>query len=157
MAMKAGMGFSKIIILVGAVAFLGYTGTLMWKNGKLSDALVKGYEQNQGDGGEGDYADAIAAQITVMNGGTGVVPAAAMGAVESEQNKISFAYETADTKESMNRNDSAESHLVGVSFHLVHNILDLVLLSTDVRFCYVYKTTAYVLHCVIRMLWAPNG
>ncbi|KAI3812585.1 hypothetical protein L1987_17296 [Smallanthus sonchifolius] len=105
MAMQAGMGFSKIIILVGA----GYTGTLMLKNGKLSDvlgelqALVKGYEQNQGDGGEGDHADAIAAhvrrlamevrqlassrQITVLNGGSGgnvtslVVPAAALGAV----------------------------------------------------------------------------
>ncbi|KAI3713722.1 hypothetical protein L1987_72308 [Smallanthus sonchifolius] len=105
MAMQAGMGFSKIVILVGA----GYTGTLMMKNGKLSDvlgelqALVKGYEQNQGDEGEGDHADAIAAQvrrlamevrqlassrqITVLNGGTGgnvtslVVPAAALGAV----------------------------------------------------------------------------
>ncbi|KAK9052842.1 hypothetical protein SSX86_029472 [Deinandra increscens subsp. villosa] len=105
MAMQAGMGFSKIIILVGA----GYTGTLMMKNGKLSDvlgelqALVKGYEQNQGDGGESDHADAIAAQvrrlamevrqlassrqITVLNGGTAgnvtslVVPAAAVGAV----------------------------------------------------------------------------
>ncbi|KAK1438323.1 hypothetical protein QVD17_04130 [Tagetes erecta] len=104
MAMQAGMGFSKIIILVGA----GYTGTLMLKNGKLSDvlgelqALVKGYEHNQGDGGEADHADAIAAQvrrlamevrqlassrqITVLNGATGgnvtsyVVPAAALGA-----------------------------------------------------------------------------
>ncbi|MFS7963985.1 hypothetical protein Hanom_Chr08g00744771 [Helianthus anomalus] len=54
MAMQAGMGFSKIIILVGA----GYTGTLMLNNGKLSDVLgelqklMKGYEQGQGDGGQ---------------------------------------------------------------------------------------------------------
>nr|KAJ0210782.1 hypothetical protein LSAT_V11C400185190 [Lactuca sativa] len=38
---------------------LGYTGTLLFKNGKLSDVLgelqglVKGYEGNQGDGAEG--------------------------------------------------------------------------------------------------------
>ncbi|KAJ0666390.1 hypothetical protein HanPI659440_Chr17g0666281 [Helianthus annuus] len=104
MAMQAGMGFSKIIILVGA----GYTGTLMLNNGKLSDVLgelqklVKGYEQGQGDGGDADHADAVAAQvrrlamevrqlassrqITVLNGGAGggatslVVPAAAVGA-----------------------------------------------------------------------------
>lgn len=105
MAMQAGMGFSKIIILVGA----GYTGTLMMKNGKLSDvlgelqALVKGYEEKQANGAEGDHADAIAAQvrrlamevrqlassrqITVLNGGSNgnvtslVVPVAALGAV----------------------------------------------------------------------------
>ncbi|KAL4570451.1 hypothetical protein LXL04_026104 [Taraxacum kok-saghyz] len=105
MAMQAGMGFSKIIILVGA----GYTGTLMMKNGKLSDvlgelqALVKGYEEKQANGAEGDHADAIAAQvrrlamevrqlassrqITVLNGGSSgnvtslVVPVAALGAV----------------------------------------------------------------------------
>ncbi|KVH90217.1 uncharacterized protein LOC112521313 [Cynara cardunculus var. scolymus] len=105
MAMQAGMGFSKIIILVGA----GYTGTLLLNNGKLSDVLgelqglVKGYEGKQGDGAEGDYSDAIAGQvrrlamevrqlasarqITVLNGGSGgnvtslLVPAAALGAV----------------------------------------------------------------------------
>ncbi|KAI3792300.1 hypothetical protein L2E82_06175 [Cichorium intybus] len=105
MAMQAGIGFSRIIILVGA----GYTGTLLIKNGKLSDVLgelqglVKGYEGKQGDGAEGDYSDAIASQvrrlamevrqlassrqITVLNGGSGgnitslVVPAAALGAV----------------------------------------------------------------------------
>lgn len=105
MAMQASMGFSKIIILIGA----GYTGTLLMQNGKLSDvlgelqALVKGYEGKRGDGGENDHADAIAAQvrrlamevrqmassrqITVLNGGSGgtaqslVVPAAALGVV----------------------------------------------------------------------------
>lgn len=105
MAMQAGMGFSKIIILIGA----GYTGTLMMKNGKLSDvlgelqALVKGYEEKKGDGSDVDHSDAIAAQvrrlamevrqmassrqITVLNGGSAgnvsslVVPAAALGAV----------------------------------------------------------------------------
>nr|GEX29030.1 kinesin-like protein [Tanacetum cinerariifolium] len=103
MAMQASMGFSKIIILIGA----GYTGTLLMQNGKLSDvlaelqALVKGYEGKRGDG-ENDHSDAIAAQvrrlamevrqmassrqITVLNGGSGtatslVVPAAALGAV----------------------------------------------------------------------------
>ncbi|CAH1451307.1 unnamed protein product [Lactuca virosa] len=100
-------GFYKIIILVGT----GYTGTLLFKNGKLSDVLgelqglVKGYEGKQGDGAEGDYSDAIASQvrrlamevrqlassrqnqITVLNGGSSgnitsmVVPAAALGAV----------------------------------------------------------------------------
>lgn len=107
MATHAGMGFYKIIILVGT----GYTGTLLFKNGKLSDVLgelqglVKGYEGKQGDGAEGDYSDAIASQvrrlamevrqlassrqnqITVLNGGSSgnitsmVVPAAALGAV----------------------------------------------------------------------------
>ncbi|GKF29595.1 hypothetical protein Tco_0095937, partial [Tanacetum coccineum] len=63
MAMQASMGFSKIIILIGA----GYTGTLLMQNGKLSDvlaelqALVKGYEGKRGDG-ENDHSDAIAAQ-----------------------------------------------------------------------------------------------
>lgn len=104
MAMQASMGFSKIVILIGA----GYTGTLLMQNGKLSDvlaelqALVKGYEGKRGDG-ENDHADAIAAQvrrlamevrqmassrqITVLNGGSGgtatnlVVPAAALGVV----------------------------------------------------------------------------
>ncbi|XP_076959156.1 uncharacterized protein LOC143635158 [Bidens hawaiensis] len=105
MAMQAGMGFSKIIFIVGA----GYTGTLLMQNGKLSDllgelqALVKGYEQKQGEGGEADHADAIAAQvrrlamevrqlassrqITVLNAGAAgsvtslAVPAATLGAV----------------------------------------------------------------------------
>uniref|UniRef100_A0A1J3CP70 DUF1664 domain-containing protein n=1 Tax=Noccaea caerulescens TaxID=107243 RepID=A0A1J3CP70_NOCCA len=106
MAMQAGVGLSRILLLAGA----GYTGTIMMKNGKLSDvlgelqALVKGMERS-GDGSEGDYdaSDAIAAQvrrlamevrqlassrhITVMNGVSGAslqaiaVPAAALGAL----------------------------------------------------------------------------
>ncbi|KAL4564493.1 hypothetical protein LXL04_028557 [Taraxacum kok-saghyz] len=65
MAMQAGMGFSRIVILVGA----GYSGTLLIKNGKLSDVLgelqglVKGYEGKEGDGAEGDYSGAIASQV----------------------------------------------------------------------------------------------
>ncbi|XP_061338781.1 uncharacterized protein LOC133285550 isoform X2 [Gastrolobium bilobum] len=108
MAMQSGIGISKILIIAGA----GYTGTVLIKNGKLSDLLaelqllVKGLEKSsdQGDG-EGEYADAIAAQvrrlanevrqlasnrpITVLNGGGSgqsnlsslVVPAAALGAL----------------------------------------------------------------------------
>ncbi|KAL1805411.1 uncharacterized protein LOC108200064 [Daucus carota subsp. sativus] len=101
MAMQAGMGFSKIIILVGA----GYTGTLLLNNGKLSDllgdiqSLVKGYE-NKGEDGESDAIAtqvrrlamevrqlASARQITILNGGSGgkmtslVVPVAAVGAL----------------------------------------------------------------------------
>ncbi|CAH2033829.1 unnamed protein product, partial [Thlaspi arvense] len=106
MAMHAGVGLSRIVLLAGA----GYTGTIMMKNGKLSDllgelqALVKGVEKS-GDGSEGDsdLSDAIAAQvhrlamevrqlassrqITVMNGVSGAnlqalaFPAAALGAV----------------------------------------------------------------------------
>ncbi|CAK9173432.1 unnamed protein product [Ilex paraguariensis] len=106
MAMQAGMGVSKILILVGA----GYTSTILIKNGKLSDILgelqklVKGYEP-QGDEskGDSDYSDAIAQQvrrlamevkqlasarqITVLNGNSSgnmtslIVPAAAVGAL----------------------------------------------------------------------------
>ncbi|KAI3687619.1 hypothetical protein L1987_81319 [Smallanthus sonchifolius] len=93
MAMQSGIGFSKIIILVGA----GYTSTLLLNNGKLSELL----REIRGDEAEGDYADAIAGQvrrlamevrqlasarqITVLNGGSSVdvtslvVPAAALG------------------------------------------------------------------------------
>ncbi|KAG5521152.1 hypothetical protein RHGRI_033639 [Rhododendron griersonianum] len=106
MAMQTGIGFSKIIILVGA----GYTSTLLFKNGKLSDvlgdlqSLVKGLEKKgQSAEGDTDYSDAIASQvrrlaaevrqlasarqITVLNGNSGgnvtslVVPAAAVGAL----------------------------------------------------------------------------
>ncbi|MBA0782841.1 hypothetical protein Goshw_029996, partial [Gossypium schwendimanii] len=35
MAMQTGVGLSKILILAGA----GYTGTVLLKNGKLSDIL----------------------------------------------------------------------------------------------------------------------
>ncbi|XP_041015170.1 uncharacterized protein LOC121257950 isoform X1 [Juglans microcarpa x Juglans regia] len=107
MAMQAGMGLSRIVILVGA----GYTGTIMLKNGKLSDllgelqSLLKGMEKS-GDHSDGDseYSDAIATQvrrlamevrqiassrqITVLNGNSGqigltslVVPAATLGAL----------------------------------------------------------------------------
>nr|KYP65507.1 hypothetical protein KK1_011743 [Cajanus cajan] len=103
--MQSRIGISKILIIAGA----SYTGTVLIKNGKLSDLigdlqlLVKGLEKS-GDQAEGEseYADAIAAQvrrlanevrqlsssrpITVLNGGSRqsnfsslVVPAAAMG------------------------------------------------------------------------------
>ncbi|CAN8291634.1 unnamed protein product [Cochlearia groenlandica] len=106
MAMQAGVGVSRILLLAGA----GYTGTIMMKNGKLSDllgelqALVKGMERSKdGSEGDSDVSDAIAAQvrrlameirqlassrqITVMNGVSGgnlqalAVPAAALGAL----------------------------------------------------------------------------
>ncbi|KAG5068033.1 hypothetical protein JHK85_000410 [Glycine max] len=89
MAMQSGIGVSKILIIAGA----GYTGTVLIKNGKLSDLigelqlLVKGLEKSgEHAEGEGEYADAIAAQvrrlanevrqlasnrpITVLNGGS---------------------------------------------------------------------------------------
>uniref|UniRef100_A0A7C9DAF3 DUF1664 domain-containing protein n=3 Tax=Opuntia streptacantha TaxID=393608 RepID=A0A7C9DAF3_OPUST len=103
MAMQTGVGLSKIIVLLGA----GYTGTILVKNGKLSDligelqALVKGLE-NSTDSANAD--DPIAAQvrwlaqevrqlasarqITVVNGSSGrtdvtslIVPAATLGAL----------------------------------------------------------------------------
>ncbi|XP_057448309.1 uncharacterized protein LOC130739871 isoform X2 [Lotus japonicus] len=107
MAMQSGIGMSKILIIAGA----GYTSTVLIKNGKLSDligdlqALVKGLEKSGDQAeGEGEYVDAIAAQvrrlanevrqlasnrpITVVNGGSGqgnlpslVVPAVALGAL----------------------------------------------------------------------------
>ncbi|EFH69623.1 hypothetical protein ARALYDRAFT_890018 [Arabidopsis lyrata subsp. lyrata] len=106
MAMHAGVGLSRIFLLAGA----GYTGTIMMKNGKLSDllgelqGLVKGMEKSgEGSEGDSDVSDAIAAQvrrlamevrqlasqqhITVMNGVSGAnlqalaVPAAALGAL----------------------------------------------------------------------------
>ncbi|XP_010551511.1 PREDICTED: uncharacterized protein LOC104822101 [Tarenaya hassleriana] len=106
MAMQTGVGLSKILLLAGA----GYTGTIMMKNGKLSDligelqALVKGLERSaEGSEGDSDVSDAIAAQvrrlamevrqlassrqITVMNGTSAgnlqslAVPAAALGAL----------------------------------------------------------------------------
>uniref|UniRef100_A0A5B6ZQC0 DUF1664 domain-containing protein n=1 Tax=Davidia involucrata TaxID=16924 RepID=A0A5B6ZQC0_DAVIN len=108
MAMQTGIGFSKIIILLGA----GYTSSVLLKNGKLSDILgelqllVKGVEKSgDSSNAEPDYSDVIAAQvrrlsmevrqlasarqITVLNGNSGqignitslVVPAAALGAM----------------------------------------------------------------------------
>uniref|UniRef100_A0A5B6ZLS6 DUF1664 domain-containing protein n=1 Tax=Davidia involucrata TaxID=16924 RepID=A0A5B6ZLS6_DAVIN len=108
MAMQTGVGFSKILIVIGA----GYTSSVLLKNGKLSDvlgelqSLVKGLEKSEdSSNSEPDYSDAIAAQvrrlamevrqlastrqITVLNGNSGqigtitslVVPAAALGAL----------------------------------------------------------------------------
>ncbi|KAK4423061.1 hypothetical protein Salat_1888700 [Sesamum alatum] len=106
MAMQAGIGLSRIVLIAGA----GYTGTILLKNGKLSDVLgelqnlVKGMEKAGENEGDSDYSDAIAAQvrrlamevrqlassrqITVLNGNSGqsnltslVVPAAALGAL----------------------------------------------------------------------------
>ncbi|KAB2053259.1 Exostosin-2 [Gossypium arboreum] len=102
MAMQTGVGFSKILILAGA----GYTGTILLKNGKLSDmlgelqSLVKGLEKT---GDQSDDSDALLAQvrrlsteirqlasarqITVLNGDSGVkltslvIPAATLGAL----------------------------------------------------------------------------
>ncbi|KAI4314205.1 hypothetical protein L6164_027138 [Bauhinia variegata] len=105
MAMQTGVGLSKIIVIAGA----GYTGTILLKNGKLSDlvgeiqALVKKWE-HQGDQADGDtdYAEAVrrlasevkslaagaGKQVTILNGSgqngnwsSLVVPAAALGAV----------------------------------------------------------------------------
>ncbi|CAK8540212.1 unnamed protein product [Lathyrus sativus] len=105
MAMQSGIGISKILFIAGA----GYTGTILIKNGKLSDiigelqSLVKGMEKygDQNDD-DGDMSDVIAAQvrrlanevrqiasnrsITVLNGGgqsnlsSLVVPATVLGA-----------------------------------------------------------------------------
>lgn len=104
MAMQTGIGLSRFIFIVGA----GYTGTILVKNGKLSDiigelqALVKGLEKS-GDSANVD-SDPIAAQvrwlaqevrqlassrqITVVNGGSGgtdmsslILPAATLGAL----------------------------------------------------------------------------
>ncbi|XP_020250595.1 uncharacterized protein LOC109827977 [Asparagus officinalis] len=107
MAMQAGMGLSRILLLVGA----GYTGTIVLRNGRLSEildelqGLVKGLEKSKGEsGGDSDVADALTLQvrrlamevrqlasarpITVVNGsGQGgnvsnlLVPAAAAGAI----------------------------------------------------------------------------
>lgn len=105
MAMQAGMGLSRLVFILGA----GYTGTILVKNGKLSDiigelqALVKGLE-NTGDSANAD-SDPMAAQlrwlaqevrqlassrqITVVNGGRSggtdisslILPAATLGAL----------------------------------------------------------------------------
>ncbi|PKI55980.1 hypothetical protein CRG98_023608, partial [Punica granatum] len=94
MAMQSGVGLSKILVgdhtllirplashFLSALSSLsttlydltvsvtGYTGTILFKNGKLSDifgelqALVKGLEKSGKDSeGETDHAEAIAAQ-----------------------------------------------------------------------------------------------
>ncbi|KAI8528482.1 hypothetical protein RHMOL_Rhmol12G0151400 [Rhododendron molle] len=65
MALQTGAGLSKIVILVGA----GYTSTVLFKNGKLSDvlgelqAVVKGLEKSGIVEGDPDYSDAIASQV----------------------------------------------------------------------------------------------
>ncbi|KAJ6430006.1 hypothetical protein OIU84_021424 [Salix udensis] len=90
MTMQTGISVSRILFLAGA----GYTGTIMLKNGKLSEllgelqSLTKGMENpgEQSDG-DSDYSDAIAQQvrrlamevrqlasarqITVLNGNSG--------------------------------------------------------------------------------------
>ncbi|KAA3460775.1 bZIP transcription factor bZIP109 isoform X1 [Gossypium australe] len=119
MAMQTGVGFSKILILAGAgtshfhsltsiilIFSFCYTGTILLKNGKLSDmlgelqSLVKGLEKT---GDQSDDSDALLAQvrrlsteirqlasarqITVLNGDSGVkltslvIPAATLGAL----------------------------------------------------------------------------
>ncbi|KAB2034679.1 hypothetical protein ERO13_D04G084248v2 [Gossypium hirsutum] len=61
MAMQTGVGLSKILILAGA----GYTGTVLLKNGKLSDilgelqSLLKGLKKS---GEQADDSDALLAQ-----------------------------------------------------------------------------------------------
>ncbi|GFQ04740.1 hypothetical protein PHJA_002618000 [Phtheirospermum japonicum] len=106
MAMQAGIGLSRIVFILGA----SYTGTILVKNGKLSDVLgelqnlVKRMEKTGETDGDSDNSDAIitqvrrlamevrqlasARQITVLNGNSGqsnltclVMPAAALGAV----------------------------------------------------------------------------
>ncbi|XP_007046211.2 PREDICTED: uncharacterized protein LOC18610476 isoform X2 [Theobroma cacao] len=102
MAMQTGVGLSKILILAGA----GYTGTILLKNGKLSDiigelqSLVRGLENS---GEQSDDSDALLAQVRrlsteirqlasarqihVLNGDSGgkltslVVPVATLGAL----------------------------------------------------------------------------
>ncbi|KAF9625495.1 hypothetical protein IFM89_023431 [Coptis chinensis] len=107
MAMQtAGIGFTKLIILVGA----GYTGTIVLKNNKLSDllgelqSLVKGIEKT-GDSSSNADTETLAEQvrrlaqeirnigpsrqITILNGDSGwtgnmanlAVPTLALGAV----------------------------------------------------------------------------
>ncbi|CAA7014951.1 unnamed protein product [Microthlaspi erraticum] len=103
MAVQAGVGLSRILLLAGA----GYTGTIMMNNGKLSDLLgeLQSQVKKSGDGSDGDsdISDAVAAQvrrlamevrqlassrqITVMDGVSSAnlqaiaVPAAALGAL----------------------------------------------------------------------------
>ncbi|TYI92435.1 hypothetical protein E1A91_D02G070700v1 [Gossypium mustelinum] len=99
MAMQTGVGLSKILILAGA----GYTGTVLLKNGKLSDilgelqSLVKGLEKS---GEQADDSDALLAQvrrlstesrqlasarqITVLNGDSGGPYSTSIKKVEKE-------------------------------------------------------------------------
>eukprot|EP00262_Sarcandra_glabra_P006172 TRINITY_DN182_c0_g1_i1.p1 TRINITY_DN182_c0_g1~~TRINITY_DN182_c0_g1_i1.p1 ORF type:complete len:309 (+),score=45.34 TRINITY_DN182_c0_g1_i1:131-1057(+) len=108
MAVQSGIGFSKVLLLVGA----GFTGSIVLRNGRLSEilgelqTLLKGLDKS-GDptNTDSDYSDAIATQvrrlamevrqlasarsITVVNGTSSqmgglaslAMPAAAMGAL----------------------------------------------------------------------------
>ncbi|EPS58168.1 hypothetical protein M569_16648, partial [Genlisea aurea] len=66
MAVQVGMGFSRIILIAGA----GCTGTILLKNGKLSDVigelqkLVKGWEPDKDSDSNNDHSEAIAAQAS---------------------------------------------------------------------------------------------
>lgn len=103
MALQTGIGLGRIIFIVGA----GYTGTVLFQNGKLSDVLgelqnlIKNYEKS-GETDAGD-SDVMAAQvcrlamevrqlasarsITVLNGNSSgnltslIMPTAAVGAL----------------------------------------------------------------------------
>ncbi|XP_058085039.1 uncharacterized protein LOC131232662 [Magnolia sinica] len=106
MAMQTGIGLSKILILVGA----GYTGSIVLKNGRLSEilgdlqALLKNKSGDEANS-DSDYSDALAAQVrrlamevrqlatarpvTILNGDSSsmgsitslAMPAAALGAL----------------------------------------------------------------------------
>ncbi|MQL79195.1 hypothetical protein Taro_011633, partial [Colocasia esculenta] len=106
MAMQSGIGLSKVLILIGA----GYTGSIVLRNGKLSDilgdlqALIKGLEDSK-DSSHNDAESSLLANqlerltrevqrmassrpITVLNGNSSqgnvsslIVPLASMGAL----------------------------------------------------------------------------
>ncbi|KAL1834400.1 uncharacterized protein LOC108195051 [Daucus carota subsp. sativus] len=104
MAVQAGIGVSRLILLVGA----GYGGTVLLQNRKLSEIIgdIQSFvarQEKNGENGESDISDAIATQvkrlamevkqlasarqITVLNGSSGgnvtalIVPAALLGTV----------------------------------------------------------------------------
>ncbi|KAI3974169.1 hypothetical protein MKX01_033420 [Papaver californicum] len=104
MAMQAGMGFSKILLIVGA----GYTGSIVLGKGRLSDilselqAMMKGMEKNGDSAVDSDVVAQVRrlamevrqiassrGQITVLDGGSSqlgnvsslVVPLASAGAL----------------------------------------------------------------------------
>ncbi|XP_072980024.1 uncharacterized protein [Typha angustifolia] len=90
MAMQVGMGLSRVVLLVGA----GVTGSIMVRNGRLSDILgelqdmIKGLEKSgqKGDASDGEINEVLASQvrrlamevrqlasarpITILNGGS---------------------------------------------------------------------------------------
>lgn len=104
MAVQAGIGVSRLILLVGA----GYGGTVLFQNRKLSEVIgdIQSFvarQEKRGEIGESDMSDALAAQvkrlamevnqlasarqITVLNGNSGgnatslILPAAVLGTV----------------------------------------------------------------------------